>query len=243
MTILSLDSVSEEKQIELIHDLVIENFDIAMKVKRQKPMYFAKKFLRRILDEFSVSSDVSEKIIKKFDNNLLYYLSPMGSKKMPDLSVDEKVMKLLEDSIIENLAHKSKLVEASTSNSSQKQSAQKKVEVDTKSQHIIITKEEEKTNIRDISDKDLWIIVRDTYLKELFDHSDELIAGTKVLKKFSLELGLLLTENEASNVITQDLEKKGIIIEDGISEDLDKNICLIILNQLKEQKQYQTKIN
>ncbi|NHJ49718.1 MAG: hypothetical protein FK733_18145 [Asgard group archaeon] len=243
LAILSLDSLTQEKQEELIRELILENFDKAMKVKRQKPMHFAKEFLGRILEEFAVSSDVTQKIIKKFDNKLLYHLSPMGSKEMPDLSVDDKVVKLLEESVLENLAHKSKLQETSIKEESQKQTAQKKTEQDAKSKSVTITKTEDKTSIRNISEKELWIIIRDSYLKELFDYSDEIVAGSKVLKKFSLELGLLLTENEATNLITQELEKKGITIEEGISEDLDKNICIIILNQLKEQKQYQTKIN
>jgi hypothetical protein len=45
------------------------------------------------------------------------------------------------------------------------------------------------------------------------------------------------------NIITQELMKKGLTDDGSNKEDLDKNICIIILNQIKEQRQYQTKIS
>ena len=105
------------------------------------------------------------------------------------------------------------------------------------------TKTEEKTEskkinlsgkLKESTDKELWFFVRDTYLKELFDSDKEIIAGAMVLKKFSLELGLLMTEGEATTYLTSELAKKNLTIEDSTSEELDTNVCKIIFKQLKE---------
>ncbi|MHA1558085.1 MAG: hypothetical protein ACTSPM_14295, partial [Candidatus Heimdallarchaeota archaeon] len=76
------------------------------------------------------------------------------------------------------------------------------------------------------------------YLKELFDSEKELIAGAKILKKYSLELGLLMTEGEAISYLTSELEKKGFSIDNSSTEDIDSNVCKIIFKQLKELRKY-----
>lgn len=85
-------------------------------------------------------------------------------------------------------------------------------------------------------------MIRDSYLKELFDNPEELVAGANVLKKLSLLLGLLLTESEAKTILIKELEKKGIEIGYGNKEEIDQSICKIIFAQIKEQRKYKSKI-
>jgi hypothetical protein len=242
MTILKLDTLSQEKQQEVIHELVMEEFNEATKYKHQKPTIFAKEFLTRILDELALETKFSKKVMRKFDSTLMYRLSPMGVKEIPNLSVDEKVIQLLEETINENLSKRMKHLEK-TSQEDLQQKILENEQTKTKLSEKVSEKEDFANTIRDVSDKELWIIIRDAYLKELFDSNEEKLAGAKVLKKFSLELGLLLTESESVNIITQELMKKGLTDDGSNKEDLDKNICIIILNQIKEQRQYQTKIS
>ncbi|NHK31547.1 MAG: hypothetical protein FK730_09360 [Asgard group archaeon] len=242
MTILKLDTLSHESQQEVIHELVMEEFNEATKYKRQKPTIFAKEFLTRILDELAIETKTSKKVMKKFDSALMYRLSPMGVKENPNLSVDEKVIQLLEETINENLSKRMKLLEEI----SQEELPQKIFENEqtkAKLSEKVSEKVDFANTLREVPDKELWIIIRDAYLKELFDSNEEKLAGAKVLKKFSLELGLLLTESESVNIITQELMKKGLTAVGSNKEELDKNICKIILNQIKEQRQYQTKIS
>ena len=92
--------------------------------------------------------------------------------------------------------------------------------------------------LKEASEKDLWIIVRDEYLKELFDNPEELVAGAKLLKKLSLELGLLLTESESTTLLVAELGKLGLKASDNNKEDIDKNICKIIFTRLKDQREF-----
>jgi hypothetical protein len=241
LVLLTIDNLEEEKQKEFIHDLVFEKYNEAMKSYHQKPMQFAKDFLNRLLlEEFSFSSSLVQKIIKKFDNQLIYRLSPVGSAKFPNLTIDEKVMQLLEDTIFDYLKQKNSLQDEAAEKELL-ETPTKKIEA-TNINATTISNETKQLEIRELSDKDLGLLVRDEYLKELFNNNEEILAGAKVLKRYSLDLGLLLTENEAITLITEELEKRNIILKESNSEELDKTICIVIINQLKEQKQYQTKI-
>ncbi len=88
--------------------------------------------------------------------------------------------------------------------------------------------------MKKLPEKELWFLIRDSYLKELFDESDELLASARVLKKLSLELGLLLTENEAQMILAKALKAKDIAIDGSDKETLDKELCKSILKELKQ---------
>lgn len=101
LTITNVEGLSVDKVQTTIRELVRENFDIATKTHKQKPSYFAKEFYERILNEFGITQMNVAKLLKKFDVQLMYRLSPVGAKEYPGLSVDEKVLRLLEETIMD----------------------------------------------------------------------------------------------------------------------------------------------
>ena len=238
-TIVTVERLSLEKVQASIEELVRENFEVATKTHKQKPSYFAKEFLERILNEFGITQMNVAKLMKKFDVQLMYRLSPMGAKEYPGMSVDEKVQRLLEETILniyttrEDLRKEiGKLVETNqTSNTSARTTITKTADEEKATTEIRMGEK-----LKASSEKELWILVRDEYLKELFNEPEELIAGAKLLKKLSLELGLLLTESESTTIITSELEKMGLKAVDENKEDLDKNICKIIYARVKDQR-------
>ncbi|HUT80983.1 MAG TPA: hypothetical protein VMZ29_07250 [Candidatus Bathyarchaeia archaeon] len=238
---IKLEEAPEEQIQPIIIDMVKESFEEGTKTIHHKPSIFAKEFLNIILEKLSVEPTIAEKRAKKFENQLMYRLSPVGSKEYPDLSVDDKVIAFLEETIFDIFKNRFEMQtqEAKLAKQRAKQSEAKDEslgEITVKKKALLATQ------LRESSEKEIWLLIRDAYLKELFDNTDELIAGSKVLRKISLELGLLLTETEASSVITKELGKLGLIVDGGNKEEIDKNICKIIFTQIKEQRSYQTKI-
>ncbi len=240
-TIVNVEGLTLDKVEPLIKDLVRENFEAATKTNRQKPSHFAKDFLERILNEFGISQMNVAKLMKKFDVQLMYRLSPVGAKEHPGLSVDEKVQRLLEETIIEIYSTREDLREGinqivekdQVSLGRAETSASKTADAQKNASDLSL-----REKLKNSSEKDLWILVRDEYLKELFNEPEELVAGAKLLKKLSLELGLLLTESESTSLIITELEKMGLVLVNENKEDLDKNICKIIYTRLKDQREF-----
>jgi hypothetical protein len=241
LTITKVEGLAADKVQTTIKELVRENFDIATKTHKQKPSYFAKDFLERILNEFGITQMNVAKLMKKFDVQLMYRLSPMGAKEYPGLSVDEKVIRLLEETIMdiyttqEDLRKEiGKIIEKDASIVAL---VEKTLANENDSQKLT-TELTLRQKLKESTEKDLWILIRDEYLKELFNNPEELVAGAILLKKLSLELGLLLTESESTTLIIAELEKIGLRVTDDNKEDLDKNICKIIFARLKDQREF-----
>lgn len=241
LTVTNFEGLPIIKVHTTIKELVRENFDIATKTNKQKPSYFAKEFLERILNEFGITQMNVAKLMKKFDVQLMYRMSPMGAKDYPGLSVDEKVISLLEETIMDiyttredlrkelgKIIEKDPTIVARAENALAKENDSQK----------LTTELTLRQKLKESSEKDMWILVRDEYLKELFNNPEELVAGAKLLKKLSLELGLLLTESESTTLIIAELEKIGLKVTDENKEDLDKNICKIIFTRLKDQREF-----
>ncbi|MGC9781472.1 MAG: hypothetical protein HZR80_19690 [Candidatus Heimdallarchaeota archaeon] len=240
LIITNIEELSDEQAKPIIKELIDENFEVATKVNHQKPSIFAKEFFERMMIELGISSDKVSKFLKQFDVQLMNRLSPVGSKEFPNLSVDEKVLLLLEEKIMEIIQQKAELRKETDLKKAESLPSHPGIRNKVRAQEA--TEETVKPSLRskimDSSEKDLWIMVRDEYLKELFDNPEELIAGAKVLKKYSLELGLLLTESEAKTTITQELKKNGLTPTDANKEELDLTICKIIFTQIKERKEF-----
>jgi hypothetical protein len=241
LTITNVEGLSIDKVQTTIIELVRENFDNATKTHKQKPSYFAKEFLERILNEFGITQMNVAKLMKKFDVQLMYRMSPMGAKEYPGLSVDEKVIKLLEETIMDIYTTREdlrkeigKIIEKDPTIVAR---AEKALAKENDSQKLT-TELTLRQKLKESTEKDLWILIRDEYLKELFSNPEELIAGAKLMKKLSLELGLLLTESESTTLIIAELEKIGLKVTDDNKEDLDKNICKIIFARLKDQREF-----
>ena len=88
------------------------------------------------------------------------------------------------------------------------------------------------------TEKELWLLVRDEYLKELFTNTEEISSAANVLKRFSLELGLLLTQGEALSIINNEMAKTNFTIDTSNKEELDSKVCKIVYSQIKEQRNY-----
>lgn len=241
LTITNIEGLSVDKVQTVIRELVRENFDIATKTHKQKPSYFAKEFLERILNEFGITQMNVAKLMKKFDVQLMYRLSPAGAEEYPGLSVDEKVLRLLEETIMDIYSTREdlrveigKIIEKDPALAIKIENALAKENDSQKLSDKVTIRQK----LKEASEKDLWIIVRDEYLKELFDNPEELVAGAKLLKKLSLELGLLLTESESTTLLVAELGKLGLKASDDNKEDIDKNICKIIFARLKDQREF-----
>ncbi|MCK5299467.1 MAG: hypothetical protein KAJ76_11200, partial [Candidatus Heimdallarchaeota archaeon] len=241
LTITNVEGLSVDKVQTTIRELVRENFDIATKTHKQKPSYFAKEFYERILNEFGITQMNVAKLMKKFDVQMMYRLSPAGTEEYPGLSVDEKVLRLLEETIMDIYSTREdlrveigKIIEKDPALAVKVENALAK-EKDSQKLTAEVTMRQK---LKEASEKDLWIIVRDEYLKELFDNPEELVAGAKLLKKLSLELGLLLTESESTTLLVAELGKLGLKASDNNKEDIDKNICKIIFTRLKDQREF-----
>jgi len=241
LTITNVEGLSIDKVQIVIRELVRENFDIATKTHKQKPSYFAKEFLERILNEFGITQMNVAKLMKKFDVQLMYRLSPVGAEEYPNLSVDEKVLRLLEETIMDmystredlrieigKILEKDPALAVKVDNALAKENDSQK----------LTTEVNMRQKLKEASEKDLWIMIRDEYLKELFNNPEELVAGAKLLKKLSLELGLLLTESESTTLLIAELGKIGLKASDDNKEDIDKNICKIIFTRLKDQREF-----
>ncbi|NHJ33524.1 MAG: hypothetical protein FK732_11755 [Asgard group archaeon] len=242
LTVTNIEGLTAEKVRSIISGLVKENFEQATKIQHQKPSYFAKEFLERILHEFGISQMHVAKIMKKFDVQLMYRLSPMGAEEFPNLSVDEKVLVFLEETIMDIYATREDLKEEIGKIITKDPALAIKLEnslVEENESQGVASEQSLREKLKDSTEKDLWILIRDEYLKELFNNPEELVAGAKLLKKLSLELGLLLTESEATTLITTELEKIGLKATDDNKEDIDKNICKIIYARLKDQREFQ----
>ncbi|MBN1329775.1 MAG: hypothetical protein JXA54_09905 [Candidatus Heimdallarchaeota archaeon] len=241
LILLKLEEVSEEQILPIIVDMVKESFDEGIKAQHQKPSIFAKDFLNIILEKLSINPTIAEKQAKKFENQLMYRLSTVGSKDYPNMSVDDKVIAFLQETI--NTIFKNRSVMQTKEAKITKQRSKHSEIKEDLSKEITVTEKVLLANqLRENTDKEIWLLIRDAYLKDLFDNTDELKAGSKVLRKMSLELGLLLTETEATSLIIKELDKLGLTVDGSNKEELDKNICKIIFAEIKEQKSHQTKI-
>ncbi|MHA1155315.1 MAG: hypothetical protein ACTSQK_04330 [Candidatus Heimdallarchaeota archaeon] len=234
-----LIELPDKDQKPLINEMIQENYDYATVKNREKPAIFSKIFLERIMTELSIRPNEITKITKKFDVQLMFRLSPTGGKEFPNLGIDDKITGLLEEFVVDILKRQNEL-KIISSDATSKENVELSLEESEKLSEEIrpIKKKIMVSKIKESSEKELWLFIRDEYLKELFDSEKELIAGAKILKKYSLELGLLMTEGEAISYLTSELEKKGFSIDNSSTEDIDSNVCKIIFKQLKELRKY-----
>lgn len=231
--------LSEENQKPLIEEMIQENYDHATVKNRVKPAIFSKIFLERIMTELMIGNKEIVKITKKFDVQLMFRLSPAGGKEFPHLGIDDKITGLLEEFVMDILQKQNELKMISTEETMREKAEQSIEESEKHSEEVDSTKKSQVVGkIKESSEKELWLFVRDEYLKELFDSEKELVAGARILKKYSLELGLLMTEGEATSYLTSELDKKGFSIESSSREDIDSNVCKIVFKQLKELRKY-----
>ena len=232
--LVQIENQSKERKTKIIRELVEEEYNTATIKNREKPAIFSRKFLENLMSELGLPENKTKKIIKKFDVKLMYRLSPTGGKEFPNLSMDEKITNLIEEFFLDILVQSEEV----RSNEKIKPTAPEEKDTTQKKEEIIEKRNEiEMSNIsklKDSTEKELWLYIRDEYLKELFDSDKETIAGARVLKKHALELGLLMTEGEANSYLITELEKKGLLLDEMSSEELDTNICKIIYSQLKD---------
>jgi len=241
--LLAFDNIPKEKRPEILAELIEEYYRKAFLIKHQKPSTFGKEFLKELVDLLEIDSLKAKKLLKTFDSQLMYRLSPQGAKEFPSKSVDEKVLSLLKEMVIQIIESSASYQEILERKQSEKQFLNEKTAASSGRRTKVTQKpQEEETlgaKIKNASEKDLWYLIRDLYLNELFNEDDELLASARVLKKSSLELGLLLTESEAVMILSQGLEQKKIDSAIVDKETLDKALCKIIWEQLKEQLAYQ----
>ena len=235
--ITNIDNLNHQQLDESIKELVRELYNSAIVVKREKPANFARNFIERIMMELSINQLKITKYIKKFDSQFMYRLSAAGSKDFPGLSVDEKVTGLVEDLVKEIITNREKMVD---DEEVKRKAAEQMMETQTAAK---VEEEEIKANeisfrdrILHETEKELWIHIRDEYLKELFTNLDEKKSAAIILKRFSLELGLLLTQGEALSIITTELTSKDIDMSDSNKEELDTQVCKIVYKQIKDQR-------
>ncbi len=228
----------ENDQKQLIVEMVQESYDFAIIKNRTKPAIFSKVFLERIMAELMVRSNEITKITKKFDIQLMFRLSPAGGKDRRNLDLDEKITELLEEFVVDILKRRDELKIVSTEKTMKTAVEPSHEEIEKNSEVHSAIKNQRAGKIKDSTEKELWLFVRDEYLKELFDSEKELVAGAKILKKYSLDLGLLMTEGEAISYLTSELEKRGFSFENSSKEDIDSNLCKSIFRQLKELRKY-----
>ncbi|MFW9922919.1 MAG: hypothetical protein ACFFDW_06470 [Candidatus Thorarchaeota archaeon] len=237
-----IEDQSKENVKTHISQLIKELYDIATITNREKPAFFAKAFLERINDEYNIEENSARKFIKKFDSQLMFRLSPAGSKEYPGMGLDEKVINLTEEITLEIMQNKEKLRSNKIAEKSSKEktaaTSNTKDENELKIQVATPTLREK---LVQSSDKELWLFIRDEYLKTLFNSASELDAGSKLLKKLSIELGLMLTQGESTSILEQELTKKEITMGDSNKEEIDTNICKVIFKQIKDQRSSITK--
>jgi len=231
--LLAFDDLPKEKRPEVIADLINEDYRKAFLTNHQKPSLFGKSFLKRLTTLLQLDMREEQRIIKRFDSQLMYRLSPIGAKEFPRTSVDEKVLSLLNEIVLEVLegspSYQTIIATQLAKGHKQSSSLQGKSVLDFKP-----VEEPLGAKMKKLPEKKLWFLIRDFYLKELFDETDELLASARVLKKLSLELGLLLTENEAQMILAKALKAKDIAIDGSDKETLDKELCKSILKELKQ---------
>ncbi|NHJ85352.1 MAG: hypothetical protein FK734_07805 [Asgard group archaeon] len=241
ITIPKLANESEDFIRKNLRELIIEYAEEATLRKHQKPTIFAKEFLDRVLLELDIDPDKMDKLRKNFDHQMMYRLSASGGKEFQNIDLNERIFSLLEEILVDVVIRSKDIIkqlEEEELQASLEIPKKKVIEMD--EEPSLIEKNEEKVQdrIKGASEKDLWIIIRDMYLKELFDCEQEILAAAKVLKKLSLELGLLLTESEATNHINTELENKGIEVTESNREEIDANICKIVYARIKEERKY-----
>jgi len=223
----------------LIRDLIQESFNDAIVKRREKPVNFAKNFLERIMIEIDINPPRVVKLLKKFDQDLMFRMSAAGKKEYSYLTVDEKIARILEEYVLEVVLNREEYYEEVQKELLKQQLSKPKILETPQARKT----DEQKTQdvgetIRIIDEKGLFYLIRDAYLKELFEQSDEVIAAGKVLKKMSINLGLLMTDSEATALITQALSAMDLSTEKSSKEEIDAGVCKIVFKHIKEQRNY-----
>jgi hypothetical protein len=118
------------------------------------------------------------------------------------------------------------------------QITQKHKETITERKETTIIPKEQREEIpkKKLTKEELWDKIKDEYLQALFTYEDEINAGTTVLYRLLLEQGLLLPKKQAEVILQQEIKKKKIDLKEGNQEEIDKEICKIIFEQITAQK-------
>jgi hypothetical protein len=241
-----IDPTADEKENkEIIKELVDELFTEGLKTLSEKPTVIALNVLTRFLKELAIERTHGLKLRKQFEQQVMYSLSAMGRKDFPTGTVEEKIEQQLQTMIVElifeeeqpkkQLAIINRTKEQQQYDMQEQEQATVTTETSAEEQYQTTSMNYTKS-IDELSDKELWIVIRDEYLKSLYDHTEELLAGAKVLKKFSLAQGLLLTDGDATAYLSMELQKQQINMQDANQEQIDKTICKIILQKILQQK-------
>ena len=239
MTMPKLVGLTTSQIKPLIRDLIQESFNDAIVKRREKPVNFAKNFLERIMIEIDINPPRVVKLLKKFDQDLMFRMSAAGRKEFSYLTVDEKIARILEEYVLDVVLNREEYYEEVQKELLRQQLSKPKIlETPEKGDSEIQKPEDVAETIRTIDEKGLFYMIRDAYLKELFEQSDEVIAAGKVLKKMSIDLGLLMTDSEATSLITQELAAKNLSVEKSSKEEIDAGVCKIVFKQIKEQRNY-----
>ncbi|HUU76913.1 MAG TPA: hypothetical protein VMX55_01120 [candidate division Zixibacteria bacterium] len=242
LVLAKIEEMNEERIIETVKELVKELYDKAIIINREKPAYFARNFIERIMMELNVNQLKITKYIKKFDSQMMNRLSAAGLKDFPNMSVDEKVIGLIEEIVLDIIKNRENLKEISIESKKQAAIAIKNGQTigeESNTEDSLKTDEVSLRNkLLNATEKELWLLVRDEYLKELFTNAEEINSAAIVMKRFSLELGLLLTQGEALSLINNEISKMNIIIDSSNKEEIDAKVCKIVYSQIKEQRNY-----
>ena len=239
MTMPKLVGLTTSQIKPIIRDLIQESFNDAIVKRREKPVNFAKNFLERIMIEIDINPPRVVKLLKKFDQDLMFRMSPASQKEFSYLTVDEKIARILEEYVLDVVLNREEYYEEVQKELLKQQLSKPKI-LKAPEKGLIETQKPEDVAkiIRTIDEKGLWYMIRDAYLKELFEQSDEIVAAGKVLKKMSIDLGLLMTDSEATALITKDLSSMNLAIEKSSTEEIDAGVCKIVFKQIKEQRNY-----
>lgn len=239
MTMPKLVGLTTSQIKPLIRDLIQESFNDAIVKRREKPVNFAKNFLERIMIEIDINPPRVVKLLKKFDQDLMFRMSAAGKKEYSYLTVDEKIARILEEYVLEVVLNREEYYEEVQKELLKQQLSKPKIlETPNGGAKLEQQTEDDSKTIRTIDEKGLFYLVRDAYLKELFEQSDEVVAAGKVLKKMSIDLGLLMTDREATALITQELVAMNLSTEKSSKEEIDAAVCKIVFKQIKEKRNY-----
>ncbi|MHA1432559.1 MAG: hypothetical protein ACTSO7_01815 [Candidatus Heimdallarchaeota archaeon] len=239
MTMPKLVGLTTSQIKPLIRELIQESFNDAIVKRREKPVNFAKNFLERIMIEIDINPPRVVKLLKKFDQDLMFRMSAAGKKEYSYLTVDEKIARILEEYVLEVVLNREEYYEEVQKELLKQQLSRPKILEKPKAGEEDQKKPEHRGElIRTIDEKGLFYMIRDAYLKELFEQSDEVLAAGKVLKKMSIDLGLLMTDSEATSLITQALAAKDLTIDKSSKEEIDAGVCKVVFKQIKEQRNY-----
>ncbi|MEA2071065.1 MAG: hypothetical protein U9O98_07220 [Asgard group archaeon] len=240
-----IGTISKEKFQEHFKEILTESYDESVIRHHNKPSQFAKNILKRILLELEITSATILQLLKKVEHKMMYVRSPLANKEYPHKSLKEKTFLVIQEiveKVIDNIEDYKRNEDFSATRDSEtvimNESAKTKIQQENQLTKMEEQKQEPELTIgeqlRKMSDQELWVSIRERYLRKLFELENPLDAAIQVLKYLSLELGMLITEVDVKGTLTEALKQNDIELSEANQEELDKTLCKKILDEVKE---------